>query len=595
MSLIWRSGKTILLLVISYLLHTERLHGDAIVVTKAMSASTISEIFVENNTVRVELEIGSEDLSAFKNLLPNEIHDKLGFDPIPFEQRIDQFFNRDWVIRSDDGSPLAGQVSSFQVRKRIKRDEITGAPLAVQPEGAEIVVYAVLEFHLEGQPRSISIGGPTDIDQGRATANIGFITYHKGLPVSDFRYLAVEETLELDWQDPWYSRFRNPNLRRQYDSPVSVFVYVEPFEVRKEIVIRPVDLQRWVDLDVDVNATIPVADQAKLKQRIAEFVADKHPLTIDGRHVNGSVDRIHFIRRTLRKTGVVYPDEDLAAASATLGVIVVYPIERLPQQVSMTWQWFDDKITQIPASATDEAGGLPSMLTPDDPVLVWKNYLTNPTIPAMRSVPAPPQRGWFTLPLISIACVFAASFVVFGLVASKSNRMVLIACLFVLLVFGWMATPWANVTIANPLTAQTQITEAQAGAIMDSLLHNLYHAFDRRQESLVYDQLALSLSGHLLRDVYLQTRKRIELADQGGAQVKIDQVEIQSNAIQQMSDQSFVCKCQWFVSGTVGHWGHLHRRRMGYEAEFGIESIDDVWKIASMHITAETQPEVVVP
>ncbi len=53
--------------------------GDAIVVTKAMTASTIAEIFIENDEVKIELEIGVEDLDAFCNVLPDELYEKHGF------------------------------------------------------------------------------------------------------------------------------------------------------------------------------------------------------------------------------------------------------------------------------------------------------------------------------------------------------------------------------------------------------------------------------------------------------------------------------------------------------------------------------------
>ena len=38
--------------------------ADAIVITKAMTASTIAEIFIEESSVRVELEIGGPDLDG---------------------------------------------------------------------------------------------------------------------------------------------------------------------------------------------------------------------------------------------------------------------------------------------------------------------------------------------------------------------------------------------------------------------------------------------------------------------------------------------------------------------------------------------------
>ena len=52
--------------------------ADAIVVSQAMFASTIVEYFVEDDHVRVELEIGMQDLQAFRNILPESIYAKLG-------------------------------------------------------------------------------------------------------------------------------------------------------------------------------------------------------------------------------------------------------------------------------------------------------------------------------------------------------------------------------------------------------------------------------------------------------------------------------------------------------------------------------------
>lgn len=591
----WQTGITMLILGAGWALNPTASFGDAVVVSKAMSASTIAEIFVENNSIRIKLEIGVKDLVAFKNLLPDKLYRKLDIDDQSYSERIQQFVSEDWMIRTDQGNALTGHVVHVEARKRIKRDPITGRPLAKQPADAELVVYADLTFDLTGKPQSVSIKPPTEADHQRVAANIGFITYHNGLPVSDFRYLAGEETLDLDWEDPWYSSFRNPNLRRRYNSPASVFLYIEPFEVRKEIVIRPVDLQRWIDLDIDVHSTIPVDAQAKLKERVAEFLKDKHPVTIDGKLVEGQVDRIHFISRTLRKTGVIYPDQELPACSATLGVIVIYPIEQLPQQVTMRWDSFDAKLQQIPASATDEAGSLPSILTPDDPVLIWKNYLTHPTIPAMRSVPTPVAPAQLSLPLVSIVWVLGSLIAIVRMSKHTANKRKLGFWLLLSLAGGWALLPFANIAVVNPWAQQYQLADQDADEIMDSLLHNLYHAFDRRQEALVYDQLATSLSGDLLRETYLQTRKRLVLPDQGGAQIKIDNVAVLTNKLLSVEDQAFSCRCNWMVTGTIGHWGHLHRRQLGFEANFIVEPTDEGWKITSMQIINETQPELLAP
>jgi hypothetical protein len=568
--------------------------GDAIVVTRAMTASTIAEIFVDSDCIRVELEIGSADLVAFKNLLPDEIYERLEPGGLSCEERLDKFFEKDWRVCLEQGQPLKGQVTHFEERKRVQRDEITGKPLLIQPQDAETVIYTELRFPIQGQPDSVSIAPPLRNGTGRAIANVGFVAYHNNLPVTEFRYLSAEETLDLDWQDCWYSRFRNPNLRRQFDSPISVFLYIEPFEVRKEIVIRPVDLQKWIDLDIDLNSTITVADQPALKRQVAEFLKDKQPLNVDGRQVTGELDRIHFIRRTLRKTGVIYPDEDLPAVSATLGVIFVYPIESLPKQVSLTWDLFDEKIKQVPASATDEAGGFPWTLTPTDPALTWDNFLTNPTIPAMRAVPAPQPRSEYSLPLITILFIVAAlwAIVSFAAVEGRQRRTSRLIVAGIALALGLLSLSVARINVSNPFEPFVQVTNRQADEMVESLLHNMYHAFDRRQEGLVYDQLAVSLDGSLLRDVYLRTRQQICLTELGGAQVKIDQVNVLANKLVSSDAGGFDCRCSWTVGGTVGHWGHLHRRQLGYEADFRIEHVGDAWKITALQIVDQTQPEV---
>jgi len=51
--------------------------ADAIVRSMAMFASTIAEYYIEEDRIRVELEIGEADIPVFRNLLPDEIHQQL--------------------------------------------------------------------------------------------------------------------------------------------------------------------------------------------------------------------------------------------------------------------------------------------------------------------------------------------------------------------------------------------------------------------------------------------------------------------------------------------------------------------------------------
>jgi hypothetical protein len=43
----------------------------------------------------------------------------------------------------------------------------------------------------------------------------------------------------------------------------------------------------------------------------------------------------------------------------------------------------------------------------------------------------------------------------------------------------------------------------------------------------------------------------------------------------------------WNVHGSVGHWGHVHRRSNRYQAKLDIAPVDGVWKLIALEILDE--------
>ena len=128
-------------LVLAVVLAVPRLlRPDALVVTRAMLATTIAEIWVERDSVVVEFEIGPGDIEAFRNLLPDELFARLGYAPEPWIDRLLTFAREDFVVRADDGPPSPGRLRALEVRERIQRDQVTGQALPNQPDEAETVV-----------------------------------------------------------------------------------------------------------------------------------------------------------------------------------------------------------------------------------------------------------------------------------------------------------------------------------------------------------------------------------------------------------------------------------------------------------------------
>jgi hypothetical protein len=170
-----------------------RMTADAIVVSQAMFASTIAEYFVEEDHVRVELEIGGGDAAAFRNILPDALYEQLGFGSESLRQRMERLFSEDLAIRVD-GEPLAGRILSMAPRARVRRDAVTGEPLPASEDEAEIVIAATLIYPFDALPEALTLAAPS----GTGVASIGFVLYHRGIPVNDFRYLSSGFTVQLD-------------------------------------------------------------------------------------------------------------------------------------------------------------------------------------------------------------------------------------------------------------------------------------------------------------------------------------------------------------------------------------------------------------
>ena len=568
------------LLLFLFPLFPSVIFADAIMVTQAMNASTIAEIFIGRDAVRIELEIGLSDIPAFGNIMPDAIHEKLGHEPSPLPLRLERFFREDFVIEAD-GAALQGRILRMEPRVRLKRDDITGEPLPNQGEG-EKILFAELVCPLERQPESIHLKPPMS-DRRYAAATIGMMVYHMGLPIMDFRYLSRRETLRLDWEDPWYSRFENRNLWRRYNEPINVFLYAEPFETRVEVIVRPNDIQQWHDLGLENLETIPVEMQPELKKKVADFLMAELNLKIDGEEVVPSLQRVNFLKRTLRRSVVIDPPKDLDVISATLGVIFSAPTDALPQGASITWNLFSPKMQVVRAASVDEAGPLPYKLRPDDNVLVWKNFLTNPTIPAIKKLAPPQTVKQVAVPLGSMLCLILFIPLI-RTIHRKKGRFAAGLGGGAALVCAVLLYPLFSLPVTVPATPD--LDDETASGLVSGLLENVYASFDFRDESTIYDALDQSLVGDLLTGVYLQTKKSLELASQGGARVKVKSVKLEQAEFEPQAE-GFSATCTWDVMGSVGHWGHIHQRVNRYNAELNIQPVEGQWKIANLEILEE--------
>ncbi len=573
-------------------------NADWINLTGAETSPNIAEIYVLDDHVKLVLEVYIGDLDKFEDLVPDEWLKDLAAGRPGAEARLKRFAEQGFQFVTESGEKLAAQMQLVEPRVRKDRQSpfagminpMTRQRVPQAPQDKR-VLYAEIIYPYVSKPSELTIVPPLD-EEGRAQAGIGFIAYHKAVPVIDFRYLGTPAHLVLDWKDPWYSRFDNPNLKRHHKSALMSFLYVEPFEVRHEILTRVRDLEEWMDLGLRGDEYIEVDELEPLRQRIGDFLLTRNPVLVDGKEMKPILDRTNYVKVGITGIQLVEAPARLEISTAIVGVIIAYLTEGMPQQVTVDWQLFTDQVQQVPATATDPAGPLPSFVSPDDSVLTWTNFLKNYRMPTVRQVAVADTLGDVTIPLGSL--LFAVAILPVGWrlgAARREGRPLVAPSVMILVLFGGalVSYPYTQVSVARPVLMAGDLDDQQAQQLLQALLKNVYRAFDFRDENDVYDRLALSVEGDLLADIYLQNRKSFAVQKAGGAQARVKEVDIQSAQAEQREGDTptYAIRGQWTATGTVGHWGHVHTRRNQYDAIITVKADQGDWKISGLELLEE--------
>jgi hypothetical protein len=553
---------------------------------------------VNDDHVKLVLEIFINDLISFERLLPDDIFKGKDIQRPSLAERLEQFSDKDFQLVTDTGGKLQAELKLVEPRMRKERpspfagmiNPYTRQPIPGPPEDKR-VLYAKLVYPFKKRPESLIIVPPLD-DKGTSRASIGFITYHKRVPIIDFRYLSEPSTITLDWEDPWYSLFDKKALKRWQKGGVMSFLYIEPFEVRHEVLARVKDLAAWIDLGLRGDEFIEADENEKLKKQVGDFFLQRDNVLIDGKKLRPILDRTSFVKYSLTGSTFLQQPERMPVNTAMVGVIITYLTDGIPQEVTVEWDLWSDRVQKVPTNAIDPAGPFPSYITPDDNVHVWKNFLKQYTIPTVENIAVAGSVTSFGLPLGSVVCL--GVLLPIGLQIRKRRQggkpvLLQYGLVVLLIAASLLLYPYLQVSIAKPGSIASRVSNDQAKVILHSLLKNVYRAFDFREEGDVYDKLAISASGDLLADLYLQNRKSFEVKRAGGAQAKVKEIEILDVAVESNPDDTSALDLQskWTAMGTVGHWGHIHTRKNHYEAVVTIEPVNGSWKITGLELLEE--------
>lgn len=478
-----------------------------------------------------------------------------------------------------DGTPLEPVTRTVDLRPRKQRQTAATSFVAPRPRSAE-VIYAELEFHFEGRPERIAFTPPLDKDS-RPVASIGVLAQHMGVRVTDYRYLSQREIMRLDWDDPWFTRFDNPNLTRHHASPLMSFVSVEPREVRHELILRLADLESWVDLPLDGASEIGEAEMAIVTDAATEFLRARNPLSVDGIAQEPFELRISRIAVGVEGLRVLPEDAVTPRRTTLLGAILSYPQTSLADEVAMTWGLFPKTLSTIPVTLTDPAGGVPAQVRVDDATVVWTNHLTSWHEPVTKPVTLP-RDSPLRLPLLSGA--FALGGILLAATALRApGKRRRLAAAAVALALAAAASP---VTLGLRQPPSSVLNEESAGIVMSGLIENAGVAMLETRETAFETSLAPFVEDGQRDAVGREILRGLTVTLPSGARGRVEKIEdLVIEDIRPASEAGGqAVLAHWTATMTGGHWGHLHRRKVTYRALAEIVPQDGTWMLSGLTV-----------
>lgn len=518
--------------------------ADWINLTGAETSPNIAEIYVMDDHVKVVLEVYIGDLEVFSDLVPDDWISDTSKQRPALARRLENFSNNVLQIITAEGVNLSAQLTLTEPRQRVDRKSPFAGMInpytrqrVQQAPADKRVLYAELIYPFNGKPESLTFIPPLD-DDGRARVTVGFISYHKSVPIIDFRYLGAPATVHLDWGDPWYTKFENKNLTRHHKYPLMLYLYVEPRQVRLESLLRFGDIAELTDFNIEASNVSAVDKYQLLQKHVKNYYADKELLQIDGESFKPDSIRVEFLHATLSGLKVLENASSIDEPSLLVGVSQRYYMEKLPQKIESHWPYFNQRIDRIPVTVTDPAGPLPSFINKDDPLFGWQNFLKKYSEPAIRPVVA--ETGW------SISLPY----------------------------FG-------ETKIFNQMPDQEQALSIIAG-----VLENLRAAFIEKEPAKLSHALNDVLSTNDSKLLQKELAKLFSPKVTGGAVGAV--LAFNDTQIATMRELENPDGFSASISGSAminaKHWGHVDLRKINYQVLLDLIEVDKQWRLADITV-----------
>ncbi len=497
----------------------------------SMSTATVN---VRETEVLVELRIMAEDLVLQYKLKPDAEPRYTPADLNRTAHAHQDFLLRHFTVRNAQGEALAGTVL------RMDTEQVAQGALLTELM-ARNVVY-LMRYPVGAPPPFLTFTQNLGGAKAGAPSVMDLLVLQKGVWLdTPFQVLAGQpHTVRLTWgagpiEPP--KNWRELKARREEEfrqrlgitsyAGIYSYLYLTAHEVRHEILVPALTFEHWVPLTRRHPDFLDVDEQQAARARIEAYFRDRHPATLDGLTVKATLARVDFFGLDINDFATQAPPRRVGMHQARLGIILSYPATQAPRNVEVRWDAFHKHVAFLRSTVyVYDQPPREHFFIEDKPVFQW-------TAPVGTRPPPPPR----------------------------------------------------------PVLHQLDVRQPaprDAALIFTALHRNLYRAFDQRGDRDIYDALAASVDGPLLRQLYLQFQRSLLMEEQGGAVSRVQSVRIQEGAARATrAGAGFEYPCRWRVTGTVEHWGHIHTRENEYEGTFTLAPTPGGWRVTDYELTGQ--------
>ena len=496
---------------------------------------TESVVNVHRDRVDVELKVLVEDLVLYYPVSADE-HDVYPADALRKAAHSHREFVLDGLnLLDEQGRRLVGEITAVDASRILE-------PGVAQTEIKQVSVTYALRFLTKEKLGFVTVSQTFGGEQAILPAMMDCQVKQLSVVLDVPQPILSGQTLttRFDWSKPptppknWreLKQRRAERLKQQLGiasySGLYSFLYITPQEVRHEILVPLLTLDEWTPIARKKSEFLEVSEQQAATARIAAFFESGNPVSINGVAVKPVVDRLNFFGLDIRDFALNAEPRRVSIAQARVGIILSYPSTGRPTNVVAKWDTFN-KYAPFLKSVVYEFDKAPieHFFRPGEPAFEWSSSGTPQSQPEQAAPTSVKSDG---------------------------------------------RTP----------------TEAQAELISAALIKNVYRAFDFHGEHETYGALAMAVEGPLLRTLYLQIRKSLLMAEQGGSRSRVLDVKLVSGSFAgEPTESAFDMEYRWRVVGSVEHWGHIHTREHEYLARFSVRSVAGQWKLHAVKFLSQ--------